>query len=613
MAVPAHTGATRQPQFGGRVNRLSPFSKGLVFLTGQTAGGWVDLVSGQFVAQSWTPTFHTTRRPQDKFLRYRKGSAQVTFGAPTGLDRIAGPYTLFADACLETNASFALLFGTYEAGAGNGVRLFLDDVNTVVDTFYSNTFATGNRHATTCLGTNSHLVAHRIMFTADGANFRYYAGGALVRTIALTDLPALHVNRRTLIGTSGLSTGAAWNRVLTLADYQRLYDNPSQLYAPVRKLRPAHLTTITSTAYAPVGLAAETDTALALSGASVLATGMASEADTALALAAVQIKATGLASETDTALPLAGVQLLAVGLAAEADTALALAGLQLQSTGMAVEADTAFALAPGSAPGAIGIAVETDTAFALGGVQIAPAGLAAETDAALSLTAVQVSPTGLAFEADSALALAAMQIGAVGLASEVDTAFALSNTMGGPVGLASEADTAFALDAVQKMLVGMAVETDTALAPGGSTEPAVGGCVIFGRALSRKKFVVKRGRELLVFDTEDKAQAAHDAIQAAKDATKAAERQGQQVSNRAAKRAAINARQAGAEVVLSLLASAPPVQTIPMAQAEALANDYGMSAALAQAMRIQDLETAVAIWQELRDEEDDIAALLELA
>jgi len=181
------------------------------------------------------------------------------------------------------------------------------------------------------------------------------------------------------------------------------------------------------------------------------------------------------------------------------------------------------------------------------------------------------------------------------------------------VDLASEADTAFALDAVQKMLVGMAVDTDTALAPGGSTEPAVGGGVIFGRALSRKKFVVKRGRELLVFDTEDKAQAAHDAIQAAKDATKAAERQGQQVSNSAAKRAAINARQAGAEVVLSLLASAPPVQTIPMAQAEALANDYGMSAALAQAMRIQDLETAVAIWQELRDEEDDIAALLELA
>lgn len=610
MAVPAHTGATRQPQFGGRVNRLSPFSKGLVFLTGQTAGGWVDLVSGQFVAQSWTPTFHTTRRPQDKFLRYRKGSAQVTFGAPTGLDRIAGPYTLFADACLETNASFALLFGTYEAGAGNGVRLSLDDVNTVVDTFYSNTFATGNRHATTCLGTNSHLVAHRIMFTADGANFRYYAGGALVRTIALTDLPALHVNRRTYLGTAGLSVGAAWNRVLTLADYQRLYDNPSQLYAPVRKLRPAHLTTITSTAYAP---GTEADTALALTGVQVRATGLSSEADTALALAALQIKATGLASEADTALALGGVQLLAVGLAAEADSALALAGVLVSATGMAVEADTAFALAPGSAPGAIGIAVETDTAFALGGVQIAPAGLAAETDAALSLTAVQVSPTGLAFEADSALALAAMQIGAVGLASEVDTAFALSNTMGGPVGLASEADTAFALDAVQKMLVGMAVETDTALAPGGSTEPAVGGGVIFGRALSRKKFVVKRGRELLVFDTEDKAQAAHDAIQAAKDATKAAERQGQQVSNRAAKRAAINARQAGAEVVLSLLASAPPVQTIPMAQAEALANDYGMSAALAQAMRIQDLETAVAIWQELRDEEDDIAALLELA
>ena len=250
---------------------------------------------------------------------------------------------------------------------------------------------------------------------------------------------------------------------------------PQQIYLPVA---------ITATAYAPVGLAAETDTALALAGVSVLATGMASEADTALALAGQQIKATGLASEADTALALGGVQLLAVGLAAEADTALALAALQLQAVGLAAEADsalalagvqilaagmaeemdTALALAPGAAPGATGLAVETDTAFALTALQLAAVGLAVETDAAFALTGAQLKAAGLASEVDTALALGAVQIGTTGLASETDSAFALVPFSPGGVGMAEEADTALALAAVQLRATGLASEADSALA-----------------------------------------------------------------------------------------------------------------------------------------------------
>lgn len=72
-----------------------------------------------------------------------------------------------------------------------------------------------------------------------------------------------------------------------------------------------------------VGLAAETDTALAL-GSNTAPAGRAAEFDTALALGAKLIRATGLATENDTALALAARQSLTVGMATETDTALAL-------------------------------------------------------------------------------------------------------------------------------------------------------------------------------------------------------------------------------------------------------------------------------------------------
>lgn len=114
-----------------------------------------------------------------------------------------------------------------------------------------------------------------------------------------------------------------------------------------------------------------------------------------------------------------------VGLAVETDTALACAAVQILPTGMSVETDTALALDAGSASGA-GIASETDTALALAGVQIKTAGLAAEVDTALALTGVTGTAPGIATESDTAFALVAVQKMLVGIASEVDTAFALS-------------------------------------------------------------------------------------------------------------------------------------------------------------------------------------------
>ena len=151
-----------------------------------------------------------------------------------------------------------------------------------------------------------------------------------------------------------------------------------------------------------------------------------------------------------------------IGLAQESDTAVAPNGVQLRGTGLASELDAAFALT-GSAPGTVGVASEHDTALQLAAVQVLATGQADEADEALTLAsarpvdvAVEVdtafalyTAVGLAEEHDSAFALDAFVVDAVGLALELDTALQLFPSQGSaPAGMAEEIDEALALDCV---------------------------------------------------------------------------------------------------------------------------------------------------------------------
>lgn len=173
-------------------------------------------------------------------------------------------------------------------------------------------------------------------------------------------------------------------------------------------------------------------------------TGLASETDSALTLAGLQLRATGLSSETDAALALTGAQIRAAGIATETDAALALAAVQIAATGRADETDSALGLSSG-ASGAVGRAHETDSALGLTAKQIAGAGRSDETDTAQALTGAAVRAVGLSGEADAAFALAAVQSLAAGRADEADSALALLAAGPLPVGLAVETDQAFAL------------------------------------------------------------------------------------------------------------------------------------------------------------------------
>lgn len=233
-------------------------------------------------------------------------------------------------------------------------------------------------------------------------------------------------------------------------------------------------------------LTSETSPTLGGGGTEV---GLAIETDTALALSRLQILATGLAVESDTALSLAAVSAQSAGVSTEADTALALTPLQIGATGVAVETDIALPLGVALATG---IATEIDIALALDAFTGTQVGLASETDTALALSAVQIAGVGLASETDTALQLSAVSVGAVGLSSETDTALALSAVQSAATSVAIETDTALNLLPGGAVAVGMAVETDTAFALAGEQ---IGGIVIPQTSFSEFSGAVVKTKE----------------------------------------------------------------------------------------------------------------------
>lgn len=213
--------------------------------------------------------------------------------------------------------------------------------------------------------------------------------------------------------------------------YDTLYE-PRRIWVPVSAGGGA----------AEIGLATETDTALALTAAQRLGVGQAQETDSALPLTSAQALAIGQALEQDTALPIGSSQTLAIGQAIEQDIAQPLGSGTVVAIGQAVESDSAQPLASQQSL-AIGQASETDTAQPLDVVAGGFLGIAIEQDIAQPLTAAQRLAIGQAQESDTALALLAGQGKAIGLALEADTALPVQGLLG--LGLAQEQDTALPL------------------------------------------------------------------------------------------------------------------------------------------------------------------------
>jgi hypothetical protein len=101
---------------------------------------------------------------------------------------------------------------------------------------------------------------------------------------------------------------------------------------------------------AALGIASETDTAIALGRAKARLLGVASTAEAALALARVKTRAVGIAAEVDTALPIGRGKARLLGIASTTETALTLGRAKAKLLGIATETDTALPITAPSVP-----------------------------------------------------------------------------------------------------------------------------------------------------------------------------------------------------------------------------------------------------------------------
>jgi len=222
-----------------------------------------------------------------------------------------------------------------------------------------------------------------------------------------------------------------------------------------------------------IGPAVETDTSMAVGAVSTKAVGTATETDTAFTLGRISTRAVGVASETDSALTVGAVSTKAVGLAPETDTALTLGAVSTRAVGVASETDTAVAIGRVSTK-AVGVAAETDTALTLGRISTKAVGLAAETDTAQTIAHGRVAAVNTATETDTAGTFGRISTRAVGTASETDTAVTIARSKRKTLGISVETDTATGLGRLRARPVGAANETDTALTIGHIRTKAIG-------------------------------------------------------------------------------------------------------------------------------------------
>lgn len=217
-----------------------------------------------------------------------------------------------------------------------------------------------------------------------------------------------------------------------------------------------------------LGIASETDGAVAMVFTKVMAAGLASEIDTAPV--AVTSKGTSLAAaaETDSATALVPAKLITLGLATETDAPPALVITRsAKQLGQATETDSAPAVAVSKLV-TLGAATESDTALAMNFVAagVTEFGVAAETDTAYGVLVSKQVVLGIATETATARPMVLSKAAPIGVGAETDTAFALiiSGLTDIDFAVATETDSALPLSISKTALLARADETDTAAA-----------------------------------------------------------------------------------------------------------------------------------------------------
>jgi hypothetical protein len=157
-----------------------------------------------------------------------------------------------------------------------------------------------------------------------------------------------------------------------------------------------------------------------------ISVGIASETDSALAIAHAKLKAVGIASETDSALAITAKKARTIGIAQETDSAPSIIFTKAKLIGIAGETDSAPTITRSGHKITVTTASETDSAPGVGFTKQKAIGIASETDSALSVNRAKAKAIGIPVETDSALAIGHTRQRQIGIASEQDSALAVT-------------------------------------------------------------------------------------------------------------------------------------------------------------------------------------------
>lgn len=243
------------------INLSDPITRGLVFAAYVVGDRFYDAVSRTTSVKVGTlrpmASIDGNRAP----AMHGKGAAAVGGGflEATAADRINGPLSVFVEGNHPTNGTTAALFKSHDATTKDGFGLHWDDgINFTTNCFfYYRNNSNGSASNADALGANSELYAHRMAITADGTNVNFYAKGKLDRTVADAVLPNANSARRVTIAgvknfqsTQSVSVALVFNRVISLAEYQRLYACPAIVFEP--DMMPLYWTAVTAQFLRPI-------------------------------------------------------------------------------------------------------------------------------------------------------------------------------------------------------------------------------------------------------------------------------------------------------------------------------------------------------------------------
>lgn len=252
-----------QPQYGQvSIDSGNPLTIGMVSAIVSIGGVYYEVFSGQTARNTGTQRVRGSRNYPNSssisFIASGSGGAPK-FTAQIGIDKIAGPFTVFAEASLEVNGTTQDVFKSWESGAGLGLGLAMDDSAQVLNGFTGRVNNSNSNFAcaSTALGANSETATHRIAIDSDGTNRHTYAYGVLSSTIANSTMPTASANRRTYMqggfdpstssSSGSVSVVLAWNRMLSAAEHALIGGNPWQVFLDEEEEDEPFLFTLRST------------------------------------------------------------------------------------------------------------------------------------------------------------------------------------------------------------------------------------------------------------------------------------------------------------------------------------------------------------------------------